>query len=212
MKDKYELEYSFISDDINTLQNLENCKRVFIRDRYLDTKDRLLEQNGFVFRMRSDSSQPLNVIYTLKGRTVKGDDNIPTRLEEETTDIIKAAKLLHGYGQIPYDTTLSVTVQERHTHRVIYYPPHNKGYILYIDETKFVPNNVIYYNIELELYDENYKKDFINFSNILRKDYGCKDWSYSKVAVGKAIEQLGFKDITLGNKELDQIKEYYKND
>ena len=149
MKGKYELEYSFISDDINTLQNLENCKRVFIRDKYLDTKDRLLEQNGFVFRIRSDSSQPLKVIYTLKGRTVKGDDNIPTRLEEETTDVIKAAKLLYGYAQIPYDITLPVTVQERHTHRAIYYPPDGKRYTLYIDETKFIPNNVVYYNVSI---------------------------------------------------------------
>ena len=204
-----EVEFSYLYKDIKPIEDLyENPIQIIIRDQYLDTDDRALEKNGLVFRIRSNSYKPIKILYTLKGKTtINKHTRIPERLEEETTDVIQAAKILNKYAGISFKEKLKSVVQLRQTKRTMYT---QYGFEMCLDETKFLDSDVVYNSIELESTKNGDIAPFLELHNRLVNEFGCILWEHSKFAVGKAIQALGFKNMILGDKEMNQIDQYYK--
>lgn len=207
-----ELEYSFICVDWN-LTNKEiikwawfkpkNSKNYTIADYYYDTKDRILQQNKYVFRMRINPKG--DRIYTIKGPT-ETVDGVPKRLELETkkyTDIMIKIHEMLPKGSYNFDI-----IQQRTTYRT---EVNFDGYDLFIDKTMY-EEGTEYFNIELECTDITKIQNMKDFAWVLKgKPYGIFEAVFSKFQIGEAVKALGMKEDRINGVKYREILDYFKN-
>ncbi len=196
MKDKYELEYSFICLDW-TLTNKDiigynyyKPKKVTvytITDYYLDTEDRLLQQNKYVFRKRLNTKNS-SIIYTIKGPT-KITDSVPKRLELESDDYKKILTELENRLDVKEPREMEI-IHRRITYRT---EVRYDAYIMFIDKTMY-QNGAEYFNIELECNDESRIGNVVGFSKDLKSRKGIFETNYSKFQIGQVVEKLNIED------------------
>ena len=206
MKDKYEFEYNFIVIDSSILnqirQKFELTSKTVLTDFYLDTKDRILQKNKYVFRRRRDSND--EIMYTIKGptRTIGG---IPKRLELEDKNYNHMLTELESRLDIKEPREIEV-IQQRITEREEY---NYGGFAIFIDKTTF-EDNAYYYSIEIELYNEDNKRLFTAIKDDVDTRAGIHEWKYSKFQMGEAIKELHITG-ELDSNDFTKIARYLEN-
>ena len=213
MKDKYELEYSFICLDWAKTNeeiigyNWYKPKKVTVytvTDYYYDIGDRLLQKQKYVFRKRL-STKNSSIIYTLKGPT-QVIDGVPGRLEIESEDYDKIMSKL--YSELDLDNHISnnlEVVQLRMTSRT---EVKFNGYTMFIDKTVY-ENGAEYFNIELENYDN--LDAMKGFAKTLEGKIGIYPTLYSKFQIGEIIKKLGIEKGRINSNKYMQILGYERN-